>query len=1738
MLLTIVFYYSWIFNPRDSMASKQTLIIAAVAAIVIIAAAAAFLLMNNNGNSNNDNDKGNTDSESFSSTRNLVYGNANNDDYLDDKDVSFIQTIVNGKSSWDKTANPLADANCDGKITSADVDLVKKFLKGESATMYYSNWYGEKCSVSYPLKGNISGCYAQVMDLAVILGCLNDVVGIKDTSETIAKYNTTMYPGMASKVKTVRTDTGNAFDIEKMLSLKTKIVMSDPFAVTPDVISKISKADPSINVIQLPVNRSINDIDWTHTVVTMGVMMNKQSTTADYVKYCQDVESKIADVVKKTGSGLKEQTFLICYMPSSPTTTDLDIVGTSVVRYGDVVNMLRLPLKCALNPTDVVGNDDGYIEGYEIEKVIKLNPDVIIVETWNMLGMTGEDYQKQLDTMVGYFKETGAYKNGKVISAAYEVYGTAPGLSGMPLMGSKIWGNSVFNESQGWDYLNTYYQKFTNLGKNVDLRNMVGYGPVAYGGTTPSGDVPESYNVDETRNRIYGNANNDNYLDSKDVAFIQAILNGKISWNKAANPYADANCDGKITSDDVTLVNTFLSGQKATMYYSNWYGEKCSVHYPVSGNISGALIQAMDIAIILGCLDDVVGIKDTSETIAKYSSTLYPGMASKVKTVRSDAANTMDIEKILSLKTKIVLGDPYAQTPDFISGITKADPSVNCIQLPVNRSVDGVDWTHTIVSLGVMMNKQSTTAEYVKYCEDVESEIAKVVAETGSDLQEKTFLICYMPSSPTTTNLDILGTGKSQYGDVINMMRLPLKCALNPVAESGYVTNYAIEDVITLNPDVIIVETWNMISLDGADYNDKIKTMVEYFKETNAYKNGQIVSAAYEVYGTIPGLSGMPLMGSMIWGNGVFNESQGWDYLNTYYQKFTNLGKNVDLRNMVGYGPETYGGELISHDVSETRNRVYGNANNDNYLDTIDVKFIQAIVDGKKSWNKATNPYADANCDGKVDSKDVELVNKFITGQKATMYYSNWYNEVCSVSYPLSGNISGALIQAMDMAVILDCLDDVVGIKDTSETISKYSSTLYPGMASKVKTVRSDSANTMDIEKILALKTKIVLGDPYAQTPDFISKITKADPSVNCIQLPVNRSIDDVDWTHTVVTLGVMMNRQSVTADYVQYCEEVESKIAKVVEETGSGLEEKTFLICYMPSSATTTDLDILGTGVVQYGDVINMMRLPLKCALDPVAESGYVENYEIEKVMKLNPDVIIVETWNMLSLDGADYDAKIKTMVDYFKNTNTYKNGKVITAAYEVYGTIPGLSGMPLMGSKIWGNGVFNESQGWDYLNTYYQKFTNLGKNVDLRNMTGYGPESYGGDLVSYDVNETWNRVYGNANNDNYLDSRDVKFIQALVDGKGTWNKAANPYADANNDGKITSTDVELVNKFLRGEKATMYYTDWDLNVDSISYPLTGKVAITQAESAQIGIIVGYYDDITHINRTQEWIDGNITDDMYPGLHNRVKSTGDYQLNLEAVATSGVSVLFGEKSSLGDSNVRAALKSYNIAPIALPCMMNYHGMDWNTTIVTVGVMMNKQANTADYIDYLIALQNTISKKASVLKDKTFIDIYGIPTADATTMSIQTYGEDDRYYGDVSNMSILSMSPAIPKAPGDGYVKVSTESVIAANPDIALIFGHGFVGADKNTIKEKIGNSAQALKGTDAFKDKRIFYLDWNIIGGPMGISVVLYIASLAYPDLIDQDYALQIAQDYFDNFSLMNVKLTDIAGILPTQAE
>lgn len=100
---------------------KKITAILIVAVIVVAGMGVAAVVMNNDSNS-----------QDVKATGNLpVYGNANNDDHIDDRDIELMKELIADESK-DRTAYPFLDANQDGKLDSSDIEIVEKIINRES----------------------------------------------------------------------------------------------------------------------------------------------------------------------------------------------------------------------------------------------------------------------------------------------------------------------------------------------------------------------------------------------------------------------------------------------------------------------------------------------------------------------------------------------------------------------------------------------------------------------------------------------------------------------------------------------------------------------------------------------------------------------------------------------------------------------------------------------------------------------------------------------------------------------------------------------------------------------------------------------------------------------------------------------------------------------------------------------------------------------------------------------------------------------------------------------------------------------------------------------------------------------------------------------------------------------------------------------------------------------------------------------------------------------------------------------------------------------------------------------------------------------------------------------------------------------------------------------------------------------------------------------------------------------
>ncbi len=477
----------------------DTKIIAIICVVIVVAAGAggAVLLMNGNSNSGSgDKYTVGTDVEADPLYENfdvenvecLMFGNANNDGYLNSDDLTLLNKFIAGTETWSIDTYPLADTNADGEITQADADLLSKILEATSSTeqfeVKYLNYYKRVATSLYPLKGGITVQYNTGYDICVILGVLDQVVGTGHGGEKhINSLSETMYPGLKSHLTYIDNDAGD-FDPEKILATNTKIVLGDPYGTTDDFASEMAKLDPTCTVLNLPINRVLNGIDYTQTVITMGALMNIQSQTAAYVEYVKQIKDTIADAVET--AKLSSKTYLIAFNPSSANTIGLDVMNTMDMQYTDVMNMAKLPVTIALPP--VTRYYGGMYNNLEAEYIATVNPEFIVLESYGIAGanVSESDYVTKIQTIVDYFDVTNAYQNDKIIIVPFEVIGGVAGLSTLCLIGHYMWGETAFPEATAKELINYYYQNFTHLGDGgatVDMFETYGYAPEIYGAT-------------------------------------------------------------------------------------------------------------------------------------------------------------------------------------------------------------------------------------------------------------------------------------------------------------------------------------------------------------------------------------------------------------------------------------------------------------------------------------------------------------------------------------------------------------------------------------------------------------------------------------------------------------------------------------------------------------------------------------------------------------------------------------------------------------------------------------------------------------------------------------------------------------------------------------------------------------------------------------------------------------------------------------------------------------------------------------------------------------------------------------------------------------------------------------------------------------------------------------------------------------------------------------------------------
>ena len=185
--------------------------------------------------------------------------------------------------------------------------------------------------------------------------------------------------------------------------------------------------------------------------------------------------------------------------------------------------------------------------------------------------------------------------------------------------------------------------------------------------------------------------------------------------------------------------------------------------------------------------------------------------------------------------------------------------------------------------------------------------------------------------------------------------------------------------------------------------------------------------------------------------------------------------------------PTSDPGKRIGEDMtkklpsSSSRLWVFGNANEDDRIDSADVTYLQGVISGK---NKTT-VLCDTNADGKVDSADVDYLRSIIDAGKDTkldVYYIDDYTTIQKVSWPVR-TIAISYCSGVYTTEATGLMDKVAMVNDEI----KNNNWLY--LNSRFQTVPSSgSVSSPDWEAIIKAKIDVYVPGYFASEADKIAR--------------------------------------------------------------------------------------------------------------------------------------------------------------------------------------------------------------------------------------------------------------------------------------------------------------------------------------------------------------------------------------------------------------------------------------------------------------------------------------------------------------------------------------------------------------------------------------------------------------------------------------------------------------------------
>jgi iron complex transport system substrate-binding protein len=334
--------------------------------------------------------------------------------------------------------------------------------------------------------------------------------------------------------------------------------------------------------------------------------------------------------------------------------------------------------------------------------------------------------------------------------------------------------------------------------------------------------------------KIYGNANEDDVLDMRDVTYIKLVIFGK----KPATTFADANYDGKISMLDMGQTKLIILDKEKQLTLVDDADRTVTVPRPVEKVVTTAIPALRDV-VILGAADKVIGIDSGTATGGKkyFCVQAHPELLDLPTVGSRKEPNT---EAILELKPDVVF--VHSGSPAVADSIQEQTGiPVVCLQYVWT---DPAAFSKTYESrrlTGRILGKEDRAEWLISYVEDELDQIREITNEIPEEEKPKVYALCSSGIKHTRVYGPVEWAGGNNVAKEYLLSHGLAAAQIDP------------EQVIIWNPDVIflgctgervaqLLETHPGLELTKAVKEGKVYTI---FGPAYAWDLIQLVSETY-----------------------------------------------------------------------------------------------------------------------------------------------------------------------------------------------------------------------------------------------------------------------------------------------------------------------------------------------------------------------------------------------------------------------------------------------------------------------------------------------------------------------------------------------------------------------------------------------------------------------------------------------------------------------------------------------------------------------------------------------------------------------------------------------------------------------------------------------------------------------------------------------------------------------------